>query len=199
MEPEFCSLPALPVEPFDGTLDWFALLIRKNDEALDNLAEARVRLIALLRGERDVAKFVRSFDQRKKTDSPTLDEVADKAKISSSLVVGAIARVLYQRNYEVSKLAITAVCAKNAPQVADTMVRAALDPQTGNKDRRLFMETVQAVKSPGVNVNAQANATVVEADKAVVFTGTMAPLPPFEDGTKRRWERLRQIQASDGV
>lgn len=188
----------MPVDSFDGSLDWFANLIRGVDDTTD---DARRRLIDLLRGEPDMRKFVRTFDKWSLSREGTsrLDAVANKAKVSRALIIGAITRVLHQMTTEIGKVAVTAACTQSAPMVADTMVRSALDPQNGHKDRRLVMEILQAVKQPGVpniNVNAQANNSTVNAEKAVVFSGG-AELPSFEEGTRRMGAALRAIRSAD--
>ena len=196
------------VEPetstFDGSLDGLAKLVRARDEGgVENLAAARARVVELLRGEDDMAKFVHSFDLLSRRhgarglDAPSLDLVAAKAGVNRSVCVGAIARVLHQWNFDVAKLAVTAVCVEHAVPVARTMAAAALDVENGHRDRRLFMEAARVIERPGaggiqqVNVNASANNTKVEAEQAVVVVGR--ELPAFEGGTKKMAAALRLI------
>jgi len=187
---------------FDGSLDGLAELIRVDNECI---SDARRRVVELLRGEDDVEKFVDTFEKLTKThgdkrppSTPSLDLVAQKAGINRSVCVGAITRVLHQWHFDMAKLAVAAVCLKHAPAVAEVMVEAAKDVDTGHRDRRLFMEAARIIDPRGaaaqVTVNANSNNQTVNADKAQIFMGK--ELPSFEDGTKKMAAALRQIPAA---
>jgi hypothetical protein len=185
---------------FDGSLDGLAELVRVDNEGI---ADARRRVVDLVRGEDDMEKFVDTFErltasrgENKPPATPSLDLVAEKAGINRSICVGAITRVLHQWHFDTAKLMVAAVCLKNAPAVAETMVNAAKDEEHGHRDRRLFMEAARIIDPRGspmqqVNVNAPTTNSTVNARKAVVVMGK--ELPSFEDGTKKMAAALRQI------
>ncbi len=190
---------------FDGTLDGLARLVRVRDaEGVEGIAAARQRVVELLRGEEGMEKFVKTFDRLvrrhgvKGLEAPSLDLVAARSGTNRSACVGAIAKVLHQWNFDVAKLAVTAVCADYSVPVARSLAAAALDIENGHRDRRLFMEAARVIAQPGsggaiqqVTVSAQANNTKVEAEQAVVVVGK--ELPSFEDGTKKMAAALRMI------
>ena len=186
---------------FDGSLDGLAELVRVDNEGI---ADARRRVVELLRGEDEVSKFVETFERMSRKhgnrppNTPSLDLVAEKAGVNRSVCVGVITRVLHQWHFDTAKLMVAAVCLKNAPAVAEKMVEAAKDVETGHRDRRLFMEAARIIDPRGaaaqVTVNANSNNQTVNADKAQIFMGK--ELPSFEDGTKKMAAALRQIPQS---
>ena len=185
---------------FDGSLDGLAELVRVDNEGI---ADARRRVVELLRGEDEVSKFVETFERMSRKhgnrppNTPSLDLVAEKAGVNRSVCVGVITRVLHQWHFDTAKLMVAAVCLKNAQAVAEVMVNVAKDEKYGHRDRRLFMEAARIIDPRGapmqqVNVNAPNNSTsTVNAGQAVVVMGK--ELPSFEDGTKKMAAALRQI------
>ena len=186
---------------FDGSLDGMAKLARIDDETLP---EARSRIVEMLRGEVDMTKLVAAFDKlSRKGHVASLDEVAQKSGLNRSVVVGAIARVMHAWNYDVAKVAVTAVCARRAASVGEALADSASSLAEGSdRDRRLFMEASGVIAQRGVpmqvNVRAEANNNSTRVDQAnVAFVGR--ELPSFEEGTKRMAAALRVIPVTAEV
>jgi len=194
------SLELVKREEFDGSLDGLARMMRAGggDEKLEAESESRRRVVELLRGEEDMVKFVVAFDRMARRGKvPSLDEVAVKVGVNRSVAVGAIARVMHAWNFDVAKLAVTAICVKEAQPVAEAMVASAKNVEKGFRDRSLFMEAIKLtnLKSPGgsIQVNAQANAAAMVRDESTTVVAAGTELPKFEDGTKRMAAAMRLI------
>ena len=196
----------LPPPPpvFDGSIDGLAKLVKAPYESV---ADARRRLIELLRGEEDMKKFVKVADKTflgkkhvpGKGDTPSLDFVCERAGTNRSLVFGAFARVLHRYHFDCAQIVVGAVVANRAHEVATAMADGAALPGVGHADRRLFMEVAGAKQkggAGGVNVQVNTTATAQAAAKAEVEAPSVGrELPSFEDGIRNMAARLRAIPA----
>ena len=184
---------------FDGSIDGLAKMVKG---PLESVADSRRRLVELLRGEQDMAKFVKVADKlfkgqvhvKGKGDTPDLDFISERAGVNRSDVFGACARVLHRYHFDVAQIQIGAVIAHRAGEVAEAMADGASQP-LGWGDRGLFMEVAGAKKrGGGVNVNVTNTANAAAKAEAVTETAGTA-LPSFEDGIKSMAAKLRAIPA----
>ena len=195
-KPEEMTLVEAPVltEPsFDGSLDGLARMLALDGESLE---QTRERTVEILRGEDDCAKFVGAYDRLSRKGSPSLDSVALKSGMSRSATLGALVRVLHQWNFDVAKLVVTSVLAKNSGALAQAVADRGRALEDGYQDSRLAFEALRVIERKGggtINVNAQANnsSTSVRAEQAVV--NVERELPAFEDGTRRMAAKLREL------
>jgi hypothetical protein len=183
---------------YDGSLESMVQLIREPGE---KSGSTRTRVVELLRGEKDMEKLVETFDvMRKRADGNTsnLDRIAELSGINRSDAFGAVSRVLHRYNFDVTRLVISAVAARQAGRVAIAMANRAAHPD-GIADRRLFMDVARATANSGgggFTVNVPVTNTAVAQAKAEVQaeieTGGIA-LPQFEDGIKELSLAMRSI------
>ncbi len=181
-----------PGPQFDGTLDSMSRIVSPDDESL---AESRQRVVDLLRGEPDMAKFVAAWDGSSKRGL-TLDEVAIRSGISKSVLMGAVTRVLSEWSMGTAKLIMSAVCARNIQPVTEAMIGSARMHIGGHADRKLFFTAMGQIGKPSgttINLKAEANNSTVNAKKALVVNGR--ELPSFESGSKNMAAALRRLPA----
>jgi hypothetical protein len=189
-----------PPPVFDGSIDGLARMVKGD---LESVADARRRLVELLRGETDMAKFVKAADKlfkgkvhvKGKGDTPDLDFICERAGVNRSDVFGACARVLHRYHFDVAQIQIGAVIANRAHDVAQAMAESAMVPSVNGGDRKLFMEVAGGTKrGGGVNVNVHASANAAAKAEAVAET-TGREMPQFEAGIKDMAAKLRAIPA----
>lgn len=179
----------------DGTLDSLCEVIKGPDEIP---ADARRRVVELMRDNPDMAQFVEAADLSLKRGGafPSLDALADKCGMRRSEVVGAMAEALHEHGFNYAKI----VAAAGAARVMTTLVNQAAHPD-GVADRRTFVTEVMPFQPRGGGIHitntAQAKGGDIEMPGARYEQGpekeTFA-LPVFEQEQADAAKALREVQ-----
>lgn len=178
-----------PVSQYDGTLDSLADLAKNPDESP---SETRWRLITLMRGDRDMERFIEAADASsgRKGRMPSLDFIAEKSGVQRSHVVGAIARALHDNNFHYARI----ISALAMPKVAHTLSElAALPTIDAHRDRQLFMKSQGLLPTSSQNINVNTSVVAQSRSENVVAIEERRRLPRFEDQVRETAITIRDV------